>query len=229
MYRTEIFSNWNGGGGVFSLRTQIPLFATAILLVAPAEATTTYYAGSSAESAFNTAVGGLTLLDPALTFSDTPASNGLLNASGTGINFLGFDDFVFQDPLSFTESAGNLTAAAFGEVVEITFPATGVYAFAIHFTNTSGLGNWCIDLTTTGCNYSVPETAPAVQFFGIVSDTSITAPLYIHAAASPKIVFTNFEAYGADPVPEPGTLLLIGFGLVILPLAQKKARRKRNS
>ena len=75
---------------MFSLRTLVPLLAMTVWLVAPAEATTSYYTGSSGESSFNTAVAGLTLMDPALTFSGTPGSTGLLNASGTGIDFLGF-------------------------------------------------------------------------------------------------------------------------------------------
>ena len=54
---------------MLSLRTLLPLSAIAILLVAPAEATTSYYTGASGETSFDTAVAGLTLLDPALTFS----------------------------------------------------------------------------------------------------------------------------------------------------------------
>ncbi len=95
---------------MFSLRTLVPLLAITILLVAPARATTTYYTGSSGESSFNTAVAGLTLMDPALTFSGTPGSTGLLDASGTGIDFLGFQIYpTFTS--SFTIVSGALTAA----------------------------------------------------------------------------------------------------------------------
>jgi len=212
---------------MFSLRTLVPLLAIAILLVVPAEATTTYYTGSSGETAFNTAVAGLTLLDPALTFSGSPGSTGLLNASGTGIDFLGFNDFSALTPETFTVSSGDLTAAFPNDVTEINFPAAGVYAFGIHITTTSGLGNWCIDVTTGGCNNNVAETAPATIFFGVVSTTPITAPLYIRPLNSgPKIEFTNFEAYGAasDPVPEPRTMLLVGLGLITLPLLRRRQR-----
>jgi len=77
---------------MFSLRIFGPLLAITTLLVLPAEATTTYYTGASGETSFNSAVSGMTLLDPALTFSASDlASGGLYNASGTGIDFLGFD------------------------------------------------------------------------------------------------------------------------------------------
>jgi hypothetical protein len=217
---------------MFSLRTLVPLVAISILLVVPAEATTSYYTGASGETSFNTAVGSLTLMDPSLTFSSSDLSPGvgLLNASGTGIDFLGFDGgFPGFGPLDFTVNTGKLTATNGGEVVEISFPAAGIYALGIHISTVSGLGNWCIDITTTGCSYNVVETAPATVFFGVVSTAPITAPLFIHpATGSPQIVLTNFEAYGAgsSPVPEPRTMLLVGLGLVIFPLVQQKTRRK---
>jgi hypothetical protein len=207
---------------MYGLRTIGPLLAITISLVAPAKATTTYYSGSSGETSFNIAVGGLTLMDPALTFSGTPGSTGLLNASGTGIDFLGFNDFSSLTALSFTVTSNTLTAAFSGEVVEINLPAAGIYALGIHITTTSGLGNWCVDLTTGGCNNNVAETAPATVFFGFVSDTSVTAPLYIHPLNSgPKIVFTNFEAFDPAAVPEPRTMLLVGLGLVTLLIRRK--------
>lgn len=216
---------------MFGLRTLVLLLAPAILLAVPAEATTTYYTGASGETLFNTAVGGLTLLDPALTFSsgDLSPGVGLLNASGTGIDFLGFDGgFPGFGPLDFTVNLGKLTATNGGEVVKIDFPATGVYAFGIHIAEPSGTGNWCIDLTSTGpCAYNVFSSGPSnVQFFGFVSNAPITAPLYIHyASGSPTIVLTNFEAF-SDPVPEPRTMLLVGLGLISLPLVPQKTRRR---
>jgi PEP-CTERM motif len=211
------------------LRILIPLLAITILLVVPAEATTSYYTGSSGETSFNTAVGGLTLLDPALTFSGTPGSTGLLNASGTGIDFLGFDDFQFPTiPETFTIPSGALTATNGVEHITINFPVAGVYAFGIHLTTTSGPGNWCIDLTPSGCAYNLLNSSPSnAQFFGFVSPTPVTAPLYIHSATltgNPTPVLTNFEAYGegASAVPEPRTMLLVGLGLLTLLLCRKQ-------
>jgi hypothetical protein len=205
---------------MFSLRILVPLLAITVLLVAPAQATISYYAGASGEASFNTAVGGLTLLNPALAFSSSDlASGGLYNASGTGISFLGFDDFNALTPLNFTVASGILTATASGEVVTIAFPAAGIYAFGTHITTTTGFGSWCIDLTTGGCNNNVLETAPTVVFFGFVSNTPVSASLYIHPTNSgPKIVLTNFEAFGPAAVPEPRTWLLVGVGLITLLL-----------
>ncbi len=214
---------------MFSLRALIPLLAITILLVAPAEATTTYYTGASGETSFNTAVAGLALLDPALTFSGSPDPTGLLNASGIGIDFLGFDTaFSFNSPVSFTINAGKLTADNQAEVVQINFPAAGVYAFGFHITETSGSATWCIDVTKTGCAASVFSTSPSdVEFIGFVSNVPVTVPLYLdYQASSPTLVLTNFEAYGPAAVPEPRTMLLIGLGLVILPLVPKKIRQK---
>lgn len=220
---------------MFGLKTLVPLCTTAILLMVPAEATTTYYAGSSAESPFNTAVGGLTLLDPALTFSsgDLSPGVGILNASGTGIDFLGFDTAYSGccGPLGFTMIAGKPTATNAGEVVQINFPAAGVYAFGIHVATTSSSGNWCIDFTPTlpgACAYNFIDTSSSdQQFFGFVSNAPVNASLYLHPlnGGSPVLVLPDFEAFGPSQVPEPRTMLLVGLGLLILPLI----RRKRNS
>jgi hypothetical protein len=211
---------------MFSLRIFGPLLAITTLLVLPAEATTTYYTGASGETSFNSAVGGLTLLNPALTFSGDLEPNGLLNASGTGIDFLGFDTaFIFNSPQGFTISSGKLVASQ-AEVTAINFPAAGVYAFGIHITVTSGSGNWCVDATKTGCTASVTNVSPAdVQFIGFVSDVPVSASLYIHyPSLSPTMVLTNFEAFGPSEAPEPRTWLLVGLGLIILPLLRRSQK-----
>lgn len=214
---------------MLGLRTSIPFFATAVLLVAPAEATTSYYQGSSGETAFTTAVGGLTLLDPGLTFSSGDlAPGGLYNASGTGIDFLGFDGgFPGFGPLDFTVNSGSLTATNGGEVVQIDLPASGLYAFGVHITvtSTSSFGNWCFELTLNACNATVTTAnSSSIGFLGFTSTTPITGPIYLRpTGGSPIMVLTNFEAF-ADPVPEASTMLLVGLALVILPLARRKIR-----
>jgi hypothetical protein len=37
---------------------------------------------------------------------------------------------------------------------------------------------------------------------------------------------TNFEAFSAAAVPEPYTMLLVGLGLIILPLVPRKRARR---
>ncbi len=205
---------------MFSLRVFVPVMAITTWLVVPAEATTSYHTGASGEASFNAAVGGLTLLDPALAFSagDLSPNVGLLNASGTGIDFLGFDTaFIFNSPQGFTVSAGKLIASQ-AEVTAINFPAAGIYAFGFHITVASGFGGWCVDVTQTGCTASVSNASPAdVQFIGFVSDVPVSASLYIHYPnLSPTMVLTNFEAFGPAQVPEPRTWLLVGAGLITL-------------
>jgi hypothetical protein len=215
---------------MFSLRIFAPLLAITTWLVVPAEATTSYYTGASGETSFNAAVGGLTLLNPALTFSagDLSPGVGLLNASGTGIDFLGFDTaFNLNIPLGFAVSSGKLIATNQAELVQINFPAASVYAFGIHIAVTSSTGNWCIDLTPTGpCAYNVfDSSASDQQFFGFVSNAPVSAPLYIHPlTGNPTIVFTNFEAFGPSEVPEPRTWFLVGLGLITLPLLRRSQR-----
>lgn len=215
---------------MFGLRTHIPLWVASILLVVPAKATTTYYVGAANEAAFNAAVGGLTLLNPALTFSGVPGVDGLYNASGTGIDFLGFDEFLFPTiPLSFTVVSGKLTATQGDEQVKVVFPA-GIYAFGFHITlaAASGTASWCIEWTHGLCTYAVTNTSPAnVQFFGVVGDTPITGPLYVRDSGfAPTLVMTNFEAFSAAAVPEPHTMLLVGLGLIILPVVRRKRVRR---
>ena len=217
---------------MLGLRTSIPFFATAILLVAPAEATTSYYQGSSGETAFNSAVGGLTLLDPGLTFSTgTTVSGGLLDANSTGIDFLGFDGgFPGFGPLGFTMSSGNLTAANPGEVVEVDLPATGLYAFGVHISVASSTaGNWCFELTPAACSANVyTANSSSIGFLGFTSTTPIAGPVYIYPlAGTPTMVLKDFAAF-TDPVPESNTMLLVGLGLVILPLARRKTRPGRS-
>lgn len=214
-----------------SLRAFAAPLALAVLLVAPAEATTSYYQGASAEAAFNSAVGGLTLLDPALTFSSTDlGSGGLFNASGTGIDFLGYND-LNASGINFTVSSGQLTATEGDQRVHVTFPVSPqIYAFAFHITFVSGsasYGNWCMGLTLGSCDYNVINSnASDVQFFGIVSDTPITSTLYIQAATqTPKIVFTNFEAFTGAEAPEPHTMLLVGLGLILVPLLRRRLQQ----
>lgn len=214
---------------MLGLRTSIPLLTLTTLLALPVQATTTYYAGgASVEATFNGAIGGLTLLSPILTFSAGDlAPGGLYNANGTDIDFLGFNGS--DSPANFTVSSTRLTATLAGQKVTVAFPAGGVYAFGIHISVVSGSGLWCVELTPAVCDYPVTNasnSAANVQFFGFVSDTPVTAPLYIRPSAfAPFVVLPDFQAYTSS-VPEPRTMLLVGLGLITLRLARWKVRKR---
>jgi hypothetical protein len=212
---------------MLGLRLAIPLFAITTLVV-PLRAATSYYSGASQEANFNTAVGGLALLNPTLLFSSgNLGSGGLFNASGTGIDFLGFN--FDHDPVNFTVNSGKLTGTEQDERVRINFPvSTSVYAFGFHITIVTGsapIGNWCVGLTQGSCTYSVVNSSASnVQFFGLVSDAPLTGSLYIQAGTfAPTVLLTDFEAY---TVPEPHTVLLVGIGIAILSLARGKMLKK---
>jgi hypothetical protein len=216
------------------LRTSILLLATTLIVV-PARATTSFYAGAASETQFNTDTAAMTLLNPTLVFASTDlASGGLFNASGTGIDFLGFDGgFPGFGPLDFTVNSGKLTATNAGEVIQISLPAAGVYAFGFHFTLTSGFGSWCVELTHGTCDYQLNNTTPAnVQFFGMVSTAPITAPIYFrNQGGNPTAVLPNFEAFGTgssstSSTPEPTSIMLAGLGLITLGLLGQRTRRK---
>jgi hypothetical protein len=212
---------------MFGLKVFVPVMAITTWLVVPVKATTSYYSGASGETSFNAAVGGLTLLNPALTFSGDLESNGLLNASGTAIDFLGFDDFQYPTIAeSFTITGSKLTATNQGEHVTINFPAAGVYAFGFHFTVTSGTTNICVELTHGTCDYNFPNvTSSSSQFFGIVSTVPITAPLDVRDQGTfLTTMLTGFEAFGSTPVPEPRTWLLVGLGLITLLLLRRSQK-----
>src|ERR1041385_568222 len=154
------------------LKRAIPFLAVSFLLVVPAEATTSYYAGASAEASFNAARGNLALLNPTLTFVNTLGSGGFFNANGTGIDFLGFDNL--NTPTDFVVNSGKLTATIQDERIKIDFPLATVlnpiYAFGFHITLTQGFANWFIGLSPGSTTYSVVNTSPSnIQFFGIVS------------------------------------------------------------
>src|SRR4029077_10317262 len=133
-------------------------------------------------------------------------------------------DYAFNTPTDLSVNSGKLTATQVAEVVTISFPsAPGIYAFGIHVTVVSGTGLWCVELTHGTCNYpltNASNSAANVQFFGFVSDTPITAPLFIRPQSfSPTLVISDFQAYS---VPEPHTLVMVGLGLVMLGLMRRK-------
>jgi hypothetical protein len=210
----------------------------AVVVSAPARASTSYYLGSSAESAFDSATASLTQINAVIDFS---AYNGFLgstlaNANGSGIDFLGLDG---ASAANLTVSGGTLQHTLADKQVEITFPS-GVLAlgFRFNYSGNAGFANVCFGTSVSNCDYGsvIPIGSSDIQFFGVVSDSPLTTPVFLWrqsgGGGSATFVIDDFKAYGSvvveGPPPEAAeatTMLLVGSGLILLPLARRWRRR----
>ena len=201
-------------------------FLIAVLLIAiPVRANTSFYVGASAEATFNIAIAtaGLTEINSPLDFSGYSGNQGptLTNANGTGIDFL---DTTNSNNLTVT--SGTLQTAMNGDHVSVNFPGTDVLAFGFHFTVPSGFAFWCLDPSGGSvCQYQITVTSSTdTEFFGMVSTTPLTGTLAIFPESGANILeITNFEAFDSA-VPEPATLGLMGFGLIMLAAIRRRVR-----
>jgi hypothetical protein len=89
--------------------------------------------------------------------------------------------------------------------------------------------------TYTVSTLSTPFTVPTSSsqpptFFGITSDTAFTSVNLAVPAGTTYAIFDNFQWGTADvgnPVPEAGTFLLIGTGLMGFAVFRRKTRQPR--
>jgi hypothetical protein len=209
----------------------LPKITTAILVLGaaaalPAHGAIVYYVGASAEAAFDAAAIGLDF-NTLTTFSAADlAPGGLYDANDTGVNFLGFNGAASSD-LAVVGTALQPTVG--GGLIRMDLPA-GTLAFAIHFTRSTGAtGNWCLEPRTTfssaTCDYNVVSDATTpIQFFGMISDTPITGPLWIGPATGSAIV--SITSFDVGEAPEPSPLTLIGAGLVTFGFMRLRKRRR---
>lgn len=109
---------------------------------------------------------------------------------------------------------------------------TPVTAFGVNlFTSQQGL----TDTITNPTNASVPTfTAPTLAFFGLTSDTPFsTVDIQTPTVSYNYAFFDNFQFGAAQPqsdpgeVPEAGTSLLIGTGLLGLAVFRHRLRQPR--
>lgn len=127
----------------------------------------------------------------------------------------------------FVSGSGSATTT-----VAITIPAP-VTAFGINLWgsfmgNLTGL-NYTVSTLSTPFTFPVASSAPPT-FFGVTSDTPFTTVDLQVPAGTGYAVFDNFQWGTADvgnPVPEAGTFLLIGTGLMGFAVFRRKTRQPR--
>jgi hypothetical protein len=112
--------------------------------------------------------------------------------------------------------------------IQITIP-TPVTAFSINlFTNPAAA---TYTVTTLSTPFTVPTfAAPTPAFFGVTSDTAFSSVDLQVPSGTTYAFFDNFQfgtAQVQSPVPEAGTFLMIGTGLMGLAIFRRKAHRSR--
>lgn len=119
-------------------------------------------------------------------------------------------------------SPGNLT-------LHIVLPSSGYTAIAMNLA-TYGPAGGTLTVTANSGTTTIPTSStPPMTFLGVTSDTPITS-LDI-TSSGPAILLQNFQfgtaqiaGGGPDPeVPSAATMILIGTGLLALPLLRKTA------
>jgi len=202
---------------------------TLAVMVTPAYSTTiTSYSSSATWLAATT---GVVTTD---TF-DGLAPSGTFTTTGTitqnGVQFIGLagstgiaDTSIFPWDNFLTGFAGFVTNSQNAISVTITLP-TPVTAFGLNlFTNPSAA---TYTVTTLSTPFTVPTFAiPTPAFFGVTSDTPISTINLSVPAGSTYAFFDNFSFGTAQTqVPEAGTFLLIGTGLIGFAVFRNKARQ----
>jgi len=149
-----------------------------------------------------------------------------------GVEFVGLSGSTgIADTTTFSWSnfgTGEAGFVAFGTNVQITIP-TPVTAFSINlFTNPAATTYTVTALSTP---FTVPTFAvPTPAFFGLTSDTSFNSVNLQVPSGTSYAFFDNFEwgtaqTGGGSQVPEAGTFLMIGTGLVGFAIFRHKVRR----
>jgi hypothetical protein len=106
--------------------------------------------------------------------------------------------------------------------VSITLPSP-VTAFGINlFTSPAGSA---YTVTTLATPFTVPTvSSPPPTFFGITSDTAFSSVTLQVPSGTTYAIFDNFQFGAAQTVPEAGTFLLIGTGLLAFAIFRYKRR-----
>lgn len=115
------------------------------------------------------------------------------------------------------------------DTITITLPSN-VFAFDLDLLITSGSGS--LPFLISYNNGSVVNDSsvnavllPGSVFYGVTSATAITSITISPTFPSEAMGIDNFDFGQASPTPEAGTLLLIGAGLILMRLMNRRQRR----
>jgi hypothetical protein len=209
------------------------LLLAGLVLAVPARGTTSYNSLASMQAA-----------NPTLTFQNL--SFGDFGTSATSYLFeVGDLDFIFTANqnlgLTLASTPGGWPAGTTlrsnvnSVIITVTLPAE-VIGFGANF----GYGTaTATDVTVAGNNdgaFSVTRTTGSVgpnpQYLGLVGTGSFTTLTITSSAFNARFGLNNFvyalapDEGGGGDVPEPGTMALIGTGLMMIPLLQRLRRRR---
>jgi hypothetical protein len=215
------------------------LFTSAVMITPAYCVTITTYSSSTSWLAATTG-------DQEDTFTLLAPAGGLtMYNSGifmNGVEFIGLSgSTLVADTTSGSFSWANFGTGEAGVVsgsgsltttVAITIP-TAVTAFGInlwgsYMGNLSGL-SYTVSTLSTPFTFPVASSLPPT-FFGVTSDTPFTTVDLQVPAGTGYAIFDNFQWGTADagsPVPEAGTFLLIGTGLMGIAVFRRKTRQPR--
>jgi hypothetical protein len=209
---------------------------TLALMVTPAYSTTiTTY---SSLASWQAAASGLQTINfdgiaPAGSYTTYPAISGY---SQSGVQFIGLTGSTIgiMDTTAYTWANFGTNGAGFALAstpsFRIILPA-GVTAFGINLFNSSDAPS-SYAATVLGTPFTAPTfNQPTLAFFGVTSDTPIpSVDLTLSGGGGQYGFFDNFQwgtAQATGQVPEAGTFLLIGSGLIGLTIFRKRGNRRK--
>lgn len=220
---------------MFTRRIVIAALAVVACAV-PASATITY---DTTPAQFTIDTSGMT--SQSVTFSPLGIFGSPLTFNG--VSFVGFNADTTQGNLSVLSvppsnasnwTQGVLLAPVAGGAMTITFP-TNVRAFSFFASYPGSFNPLVVTVTSADANSPLPESVSVgfslPNFWGFITDQQITSVTLTPHSGTDQIMLGAFlfdtPNVPQDPVPESGSLFLIGTGLALLPLLHRRFSRKR--